>query len=55
MIKMKLLLRTKIRENSQIKWAMKEGTSLQFTEIKGIWEGASAIVEIYNVFQKPVS
>lgn len=36
MIKMKLLLRTKIRENSQIKLAMKEGTSLQFTEIKGI-------------------
>lgn len=36
MIKMKLLLRTKIRENSQIKLIMKEGTSLWFTEIKGI-------------------
>lgn len=36
MIKMKLLLRTKIRENSRIKPAMKEGTSLWFTEIKGI-------------------
>lgn len=36
MIKMKLLLRTKIRENSRIKLAMKEGTSLWFTEIKGI-------------------